>query len=152
MKIVHGKPRHSQSQGSVERANQDIENMLGTWMKDHISDQWSQVLRFVRFMKNRDYHSGIKRTPYEALLGCKPIVGLPTSSLPQDILKDINTEGQIEKIIEANRNMDEIIVDGGLNQHDYDMFTEDISVPATCCMCLKETSDAHACTKCRKKS
>ncbi|GBM04962.1 hypothetical protein AVEN_126107-1 [Araneus ventricosus] len=105
MKIVHGKPRHSQSQGSVERANQDIENMLGTWMKDHISDQRSQVLRFVRFMRNTDYHSGIKRTPYEALFGCKPIVGLPTSSLPQDVLKDVNTEGQIEKIIESAQTM-----------------------------------------------
>jgi hypothetical protein len=30
LKIVHGKPRHSQSQGSVERANQDVENMLAT--------------------------------------------------------------------------------------------------------------------------
>ncbi|XP_008183200.1 SCAN domain-containing protein 3-like [Acyrthosiphon pisum] len=30
LKIVHGKSRHSQSQGSVERANQDIENMLTT--------------------------------------------------------------------------------------------------------------------------
>jgi hypothetical protein len=27
-KIVHGSPRHSQSQGSVERANADIENMV----------------------------------------------------------------------------------------------------------------------------
>lgn len=27
LKIVHGKPRHSQTQGSVECANQDIENM-----------------------------------------------------------------------------------------------------------------------------
>ena len=26
LQIVHGKPRHSQSQGSVERANQDVEN------------------------------------------------------------------------------------------------------------------------------
>ena len=26
--IVHGKPRHSQSQGSVERANQDIQNII----------------------------------------------------------------------------------------------------------------------------
>jgi transposase InsO family protein len=25
VKLVHGKPRHSQSQGSVERANRDIE-------------------------------------------------------------------------------------------------------------------------------
>lgn len=31
LKIVHGKPRHSRSQNSVERANQDTEDMLGTW-------------------------------------------------------------------------------------------------------------------------
>lgn len=30
VKIVHGKPRHSQSQGSVERANRDLEDMLAT--------------------------------------------------------------------------------------------------------------------------
>jgi len=30
VKIVHGKPRHSQSQGSVERANHDVEDMLAT--------------------------------------------------------------------------------------------------------------------------
>jgi hypothetical protein len=29
LKIVHGKPRHSQSQGSVKRANQYIEKELG---------------------------------------------------------------------------------------------------------------------------
>jgi len=28
MKLVNGKPRHSQSQGSVERSNQDIRDML----------------------------------------------------------------------------------------------------------------------------
>jgi hypothetical protein len=33
VKIVHGKARHSQSQGSVERANQDIESMIATWME-----------------------------------------------------------------------------------------------------------------------
>ncbi|GBN12263.1 KRAB-A domain-containing protein 2 [Araneus ventricosus] len=64
LKIVHGKPCHSQSQGSVERANQDIENMLSTLIQDKKSDQWSEGLRFVQFMKNRAYHSGIKRTPY----------------------------------------------------------------------------------------
>lgn len=30
LKIVHGKLRHSQSQGSAELANQDVENMLTT--------------------------------------------------------------------------------------------------------------------------
>jgi len=33
IKIVDGKPRHSESQGSVKRANQDVGNMLATWME-----------------------------------------------------------------------------------------------------------------------
>ena len=32
LKIVHGKPRQSQSQGYVERANRDIEDMLIKWL------------------------------------------------------------------------------------------------------------------------
>ena len=30
-KIVHGRPRHPQDQGSVERANGDFKNMLYCW-------------------------------------------------------------------------------------------------------------------------
>ena len=56
LKIVHGKPRHSQSQGIVERANLDIENMLTTWMADNKTDKWSEGLRFIQFMKNQIYH------------------------------------------------------------------------------------------------
>lgn len=41
-KIIHGKPRHSQSQGSVERGNQDVENMLITWMQTEKNSHWSQ--------------------------------------------------------------------------------------------------------------
>lgn len=33
--IVHGKPRHPQSQGSVERSNGDIHDMLTAWMRDN---------------------------------------------------------------------------------------------------------------------
>ena len=43
IQVVHGKPRHSQSQGSVERANQDIENMVFTIMSDHNSTAWSSA-------------------------------------------------------------------------------------------------------------
>lgn len=32
VKIVHEKPRHSQSQGSVKCFNRDVENMLATWL------------------------------------------------------------------------------------------------------------------------
>lgn len=71
LKIVHGKPRHSQSQGSVERANQDIENMLSTWLEDNNTKKWSEGLRLVQLMKNRAHHTGINCTPYEAMFGTK---------------------------------------------------------------------------------
>jgi hypothetical protein len=48
IKIIDGKPRHSESQGSVERANQDVENMLATWMETNNTTKWSEGLRFVR--------------------------------------------------------------------------------------------------------
>lgn len=35
--IVHGRPRHPQSQGSIERSNQDVEHMLRAWMADNNS-------------------------------------------------------------------------------------------------------------------
>ena len=34
MKLVHGKQRHSQSQGSVERSNQDVRDVLVAWISD----------------------------------------------------------------------------------------------------------------------
>lgn len=59
----------------MERANQDIENMLTTWMQDNDNSHWSEGLRFVQLMKNRAFHAGIKQSPYEALFGCKVKVG-----------------------------------------------------------------------------
>ena len=34
-KMVNGKARHSQSQGSVERCNRDVEAMLACWRHDN---------------------------------------------------------------------------------------------------------------------
>jgi len=35
MKLVHGKSRHSQSQRSAERPNQDVREMMLAWMSDN---------------------------------------------------------------------------------------------------------------------
>ena len=69
--MVHGKPRHPQSQGSVERANGDIKDMLISWMNDNDTNDWSVGIKFVQFYKNSSLHSGIKRTPYSAMFGCE---------------------------------------------------------------------------------
>src|SRR6188508_3441288 len=60
--IVHGKPRHPQSQGSVERLNCDVKDMLVAWLGDNNSTDWPMGLKFVQFSKNTSHHSGIKQT------------------------------------------------------------------------------------------
>lgn len=100
VKLVHGKPRHSQSQGSVERANQDVEKMLASWMQDNNTTNWSKGLAFVQFMKNRALHSGIKQSPYRAMFGIEPRVGLSTSSLPSEIIAKIADEEDLQKVIQ----------------------------------------------------
>lgn len=98
LKIVHGKPRHSQSQGSVERCNQDIERMLFSWMTDNETSKWSEGLNFVQFSKNNAYHSGINRTPYEALFGHRARVGLKLNSTSGDELPETAASIQQEPV------------------------------------------------------
>ena len=74
--LVHGRPRHPQSQDSVERANADIKEMIISWMNDNNTTQWSEGLRFVQFQKNRSHHRVIDqppyKPPYKALFGADP--------------------------------------------------------------------------------
>ena len=50
--LVHGKPRHPQSQGSVERLNADVKDMLIAWLGENKSVDWQGGLKFVQFRKN----------------------------------------------------------------------------------------------------
>jgi hypothetical protein len=49
--IVHGRPRHPQSQGSVERANVDVKEMLATWLSENNSTPWFEGLRFIQIFR-----------------------------------------------------------------------------------------------------
>jgi hypothetical protein len=100
IKIVQGKPRHSKLQGSVERANQDVENMLATWMETNNTTKWSEALRFVQAMKNRAYHEGTKCSPYEAMFGVPMKLGIAV--LPRNITVNMTTEEDLEKVININ--------------------------------------------------
>src|ERR1043165_7601309 len=70
--MVHGKPRHPQSQGSVERLNCGIKDMLIAWLGDNNTSDWPVGLKFVQFSKNTSHHSGINQSPYLALFGGPP--------------------------------------------------------------------------------
>lgn len=70
--------------GSVERCNQDVENMLRSWMSDNNSTEWSLGCYFVQFQKNSSHHRTIGRSPYKALFGHDPVIGLSSTYLPRD--------------------------------------------------------------------
>ena len=88
--MVHGWPRHSQSQGSAKRANYDIENMLSTWMETNQATNWPEGLCFIQVMKNRAMHHGIKCSPQVVMFGHPMKAGLKTSNLPDNLVTNLN--------------------------------------------------------------
>jgi len=104
MKLVHGKPRHSQSQGSVERSNQDVRDMLVAWMSDNNTKTWSEGIRFIQSKKNQALRSGIKTSPYEAMFGTAQRIGLGYSPLTEDIHSSTETEEELEQLLNAGMN------------------------------------------------
>ena len=78
--IVHGKIRHLQSQGLVERSHGDIKYILVTWLDDNNTHDWVTGIRFVQFQKTTAHHSGIKHSPCSALFGEEVRVGLKVFS------------------------------------------------------------------------
>ena len=95
LKMVHGKPRHSQSQGSVERANRDIENLIACWQAENNSTNWAKALQIIQFQKNTKWHRGINREPYMAMFGRKPAFGLKDLNLPNEVIDQLETEDQL---------------------------------------------------------
>lgn len=120
VKIIHGKPRHSQSQGSIERANQDVRDILITWMQETQSSKWSEGLRFVQLKKNRSFHRGIQRTPYEAMFGTRLINGLTDSNLPLEIVEKLQDE---EDVYRLQATVSENAEDTLLDQFDTELLT-----------------------------
>ena len=54
-RVVHGRARHSQSQGGIERANQTVEKKLNAWMVAHNSTRWSVGCKVVRWQVRNLY-------------------------------------------------------------------------------------------------
>ncbi|XP_068227685.1 SCAN domain-containing protein 3-like [Palaemon carinicauda] len=157
-KLVHGKPRYSQSQDSVERENRDVETILACWMKDNAT-QWSNGLRFVRWQKNRRFHSGIGRTPCEAMYGEKAHLGISTVNIPEEIMEGMETEEQLAEALCLVNEEDQNIEQGRIAEscaincnscgqnipcHPSGQFcstvNDNVDDPVFCCLCTRNRS------------
>ena len=153
---MHGKPRHSQSQGSVERSNQDVRDMLSAWMSDN-TKTWSQGLRFIQNKKNQALHSG-KTSPYKAMFGTAQRIGLGDSPLTEDMYSSIETEEQLfnagmngrdkEDKEEANQ-QDRKDEDGNqTNDTSEETVEKKDNKKVYCVICENESSSAQKCSVC----
>ena len=102
-KMVNGKARHSQSQGSVERCNRDIENMVACYLRDNNTTKWAEALQFVQYSKNARHHTGIGRSPFMAHLGFEAQLGVQTLNLDKEITNGIMTEEELSQILPKER-------------------------------------------------
>ena len=75
-------------------------------MRDSNTSKWTEGLRFVQFTKNRALHSGIQRSPYEAMFGGPARVGLESTSLPKEISSQLQTEEDLEKALKEMYELD----------------------------------------------
>ena len=96
---VKGRPRHSQSQGGIEKANRLLQKRLKAWMDTNNCTAWSTGLFIVTWGINTDFHSGIKCSPYELRFGQKPECGISDLPLSRALLMKLTTEQQLWDVL-----------------------------------------------------
>jgi hypothetical protein len=102
--MVRGLPRHSESNGGVERVNQTVECKIGAWLKDNNSMVWSVGCKIIQWRYNTHYHESIKKTPYEITFGQPPQVGISNLPITSEVLKTLAAKADLNKDDEEGSN------------------------------------------------
>jgi len=131
---------------------------LACWLKENKTTYWAEGLKFIQFSKNISYHSGIKRSPYEAMYGCAAKLGISSSKVPSTVLNNIQSEEDLLNVLE-NRDTLERDEDGesqvsnrSSNQSEREENNEEeiqsIEVSLICIICEGEVSPSSLCITC----
>ena len=112
--MVNGKARHSQSQGSVERYNRDIESRIACWRREKKRNDWAFGLKEIQYSKNTRFHTGIGRSPFKAMFGTDPVMGVEALGLEKELTEGIETEEQLEQMFPQELlDEEELLVEDG---------------------------------------
>ena len=97
-KVIHGKARHPQSQGSVERVNKEIKKVLGSFMRKSKDPCWVKYVNRTQYSINTSPHSTLEyKTPYRILFGREHVQGLEEFGIPDEIAADVTTEEEMNQ-------------------------------------------------------
>jgi hypothetical protein len=87
IKLINGRPRAPNVQGLVEQSNSVVEDKIAKWIRDNGSPFWHLALTEVANQMNAQFHTAIKKSPFEVVFRQKtPINWLTTQ-------ERFNTEG-----------------------------------------------------------
>jgi hypothetical protein len=108
-------------------------------------------------MKNRSFHSGIRRSPYEAVFWRPVKLGLNTSKIPVDIIPCLKSEEDLEAALYSlnSNNHEDISVeispkfDANNSDRIDAILNKGTRLENRCIVCQKCTSGAHKCKKCK---
>ena len=89
-KLIHGKPRKPQSQGSEENANNGVQNILQCILEREGHTHWAKELDKVAYIKNTSLHEVLNNSPYKVLYGRDPPKGLRDFDIPSSLHAKIN--------------------------------------------------------------
>jgi len=99
--MVRGSPRHSESNGGVERVNRTVQAKLGTWMRDSGSTHWSVGCRLIMWRYNTQQHRTLGDIPYRLMFGQLPRVGISALHLDQTLINTLATEAELNNLVEV---------------------------------------------------
>ena len=83
---------------SVERCNRDIESMIACWRRDEKRNDGAFGLKEIQYSKNTRFHNGIGRSPFKAMFGTDPVMGVEALGLEKELTEGIETEEQLEQM------------------------------------------------------
>ena len=99
-RMVRGSPRHSQSNGGVERVNRTVQYKLGNWMNETNSVRWTIGCKLVQWRYNTQHHRTVGTTPYHLLVGQAPRVGISQLPLDTALLETLATEAELNQLVD----------------------------------------------------
>ena len=65
-------------------------------VRDHKRNDWATGLTEIQYSKNTRHHTGIGKSPFKAVFGINPIMGIESLGLEKELTSDPETEEQLE--------------------------------------------------------
>ena len=129
-RMVTGTPRHSESNGGVERVNRTVQQKLHAWMKMNNSTRWSIGCSKVAWQVNTQYHETIKNVPYVLTFGQRPRIGISNLPVDPSILDSLHTEAELNMVANFNPVGDNPVIETPVIDRTSRPFNPDNETPA----------------------